>query len=108
MSDVILSKVCKSMLFCIEGSMLENDHYRFNCIFHAIFHNQVKCRNKRVGPDLVPNCLTLMVFLKECFKNLKKLADDKNACKITQHAKSFFELGPKQFAYLMVFLKRYF
>ena len=31
---------------------------------------------QKVGPDLHPNCLTLMVFLKECFE--KKSAGDKN------------------------------
>ena len=36
-------------------------------------------------PDLDPNCLTLMVFLKEFFEKkliLKLSADDKTACKI--------------------------
>ena len=34
---------------------------------------------QNVGPDLDPNCLTLLVLLKECFE------DGKEACKITQH-----------------------
>ena len=47
---------------------------------------------QNVGPDLDPNCFdTLMVFLKGfCEKvNFKtKSTDDKESCKITQHAKS--------------------
>ena len=46
---------------------------------------------QNVGPDLDPNCLTLMVFRKEFFEEVnfrKKSIDDKKASKITLHAKS--------------------
>ena len=47
-----------------------------------------------VRPDLDQNCLTLMVILKEFFKNLilKKATDDttKKICKISQQAKCLF------------------
>ena len=39
----------------------------------------------KAGHDLVPNCLTLMVFLKDFFKNVdfeKKSADDKKHDKL--------------------------
>ena len=45
---------------------------------------------QNVGPDLNPNCLTLMVFLKELFEKVvfdENSAEDKKACKITQNAK---------------------
>ena len=37
---------------------------------------------QKVGPDLDPNCLTLIIFLKEFFEKVdlkKKSADDKRA-----------------------------
>ena len=58
---------------------------------------------QNVGPDLDPNCLTLMVFLKDCFlkkkklkkkKKKKKKQTTKKACKITQHAKSYRRTKP--------------
>ena len=47
---------------------------------------------QKVGPDLDPNCFTLWwyswkIFLKRL---IKKKKDIKKACKITQHAKSFW------------------
>ena len=41
---------------------------------------------QNVGPDLDPNCLTLKGLFCNNLK-IKKSADDKRACKITQHAK---------------------
>ena len=51
-----------------------------------IFANNLNPDQARhnVGLDLDPNCLTLMVLLKD----LKKIADDKKGFKTTQHAKS--------------------
>ena len=46
---------------------------------------------QNVGPELDPNCLTLMVFLKEFFRYVdfeKKSADDKKSVKISQEAES--------------------
>ena len=46
---------------------------------------------QNVRPELDPNCLTLMVFLKEFFRYVdfeKKSADDKKSVKISQEAES--------------------
>ena len=43
-----------------------------------------------VGLNMDPNCLTLMVFLKDFFVKVNfenKITEDKKACRITQHAK---------------------
>ena len=48
--------------------------------------------NSNVGPDQDPNCVTLMIFMKDCFKQVlqkKIICSQHNACKLTQHAKSF-------------------
>ena len=50
--------------------------------------------NQNVGTDLDSNCLTLKVFLKKNFQEVyfeKKSADNKKACKITQHAEKFWK-----------------
>ena len=46
---------------------------------------QIRPDKTYVRPELDPNCLTLMVFLKEYFKkvNFEKKSDDKKKCNIT-------------------------
>ena len=58
------------------------------CGLLIIFPNSLDPDQARqdVGPDLDPNCLSLIVFLKDFLLILKKSAEDKKACKITQHA----------------------
>ena len=44
-----------------------------------------------VGPDVDPNCLTLMLFLMDFFlkkKNYENIVNKKKTCKITQIAKN--------------------
>ena len=57
---------------------------------HLLLHNIFKNPTfQNVGPDLDPNCLTLMVFQKEFFEkdDFEKKNSRQNALKITQHAK---------------------
>ena len=66
----------------------------YQCCLHITFANSLDPDHaqQNVGPDLDPNCLTLMSFLKEFFKKddfvKKNKQTTKKHKKITQQAKS--------------------
>ena len=72
------------------NSLLTSGNFCYLLITFANSLNPDQDRHN-VGPDLDPNCLSLMVFLKEFFEKLffvKSQQTTTTARKITQHAKS--------------------
>ena len=82
-----LSVLLKKLTLETGASLVQMDgktkHYLCLCHLLIIFANSLDSDQARqnVGPDLDPNCLTLMVFLKEFFEkdDFEKKTDDKKA-----------------------------
>ena len=97
---VILVSAVGHLTFAYRNSTLLFMSLRLNlCLLMSFADNLCKQFGPRSGPTESRACsgsnvfATLMVFLKEFFKNVnfhKKSADDKKACQITQHSKSCY------------------
>ena len=71
--------------------------FRNSLLLVSSADNLCKQFGQDVGPDLDPNCLTMMVFLKEFFEKVafEKISRRQKACKIIQGGKELRMKGIK-------------